>query len=172
MSETPTTRGGKGAGKGSLPSARPTSRQARPAHAQHRHHYKPPATPSPPRRTGSPRAPRAAAAAARPACAAAPPAAARAARAGTLTTPGSDRGKSCVGLWGVSPRDGYLAQSTTQGTQENLPTAAVARASRSGLDCRHFRKVHTSRCGQGGQVFLSSLSYSLSELRRAFCVAS
>ena len=54
--------------------------------------------------------------------------------AGTLTTPGLDRGKSCVGLRGVSPRDGYLAQNTTQGTQENLPTAAEARASiRAGL---------------------------------------
>jgi hypothetical protein len=54
--------------------------------------------------------------------------------AGTLTTPGLDRGKSCVGLRGVSPRDGYLAQNTTQGTQENLPAAAEARASiRAGL---------------------------------------
>ena len=49
--------------------------------------------------------------------------------AGTLTTPGLDRGKSCVGLRGVSPRDGYLAQNTTQGTQENLPTAAEVTAS-------------------------------------------
>ena len=49
--------------------------------------------------------------------------------AGTLTTPGLDRGKSCVGLWGVSPRDGYLAHNTTQGTQENLPTVAEVTAS-------------------------------------------
>jgi hypothetical protein len=51
------------------------------------------------------------------------------ASAGTLTTPGLDRGKSCVGLWGVSPRDGYLAHNTTQGTQENLPTVAEVTAS-------------------------------------------
>ena len=49
--------------------------------------------------------------------------------AGTLTTPGLDRGKSCVGLRGVSPRDGYLAHNTTQGTQENLPTVAEVTAS-------------------------------------------
>ena len=53
----------------------------------------------------------------------------RVANAGTLTTPGLDRGKSCVGLRGVSPRDGYLAQNTTQGTQENLPTVAEVTAS-------------------------------------------